>query len=107
MEKDLVDKLLKSTSDLRDKALGVVSALGHRLHRPDQSQGHVHLRQVRAGGDWVLGEAKKKTKWDAVNGILDALEKPVKEFVDNPGGSRRRTGSTPRSCGSSSSRART
>jgi hypothetical protein len=31
-----------------------------------------------------MGDAKKKTKWDGVNGILDALEKPVKEFIDAP-----------------------
>lgn len=32
----------------------------------------------------VFRHGKKKAKWDAVNGILDALEKPVKEWIDNP-----------------------
>ena len=32
----------------------------------------------------MLGNEKKKTKWDAVNGILDAMEKPVKKFIDSP-----------------------
>ena len=35
-------------------------------------------------GEWFFGAAKKKAKWDAVNGILDAMEKPVKEWIDKP-----------------------
>ena len=43
------------------------------------------IAKAQAGGDWLVGEGKKKAKWDAVNDIFDALEKPVKGFVDAPG----------------------
>lgn len=84
VEKDLVDKLLKSPSDLRDKALAAFQRWDIDSIALTNSKGTFAFTKSGTGGDWVLGAAKKKTKWDAVNGILDALEKPVKEFVDNP-----------------------
>ncbi len=83
VEKDLVDKLLKTPADFRDKALASFQRWDIDGITLTNSKGTFTF--AKSSGDWVLGEAKKKTKWDAVNGILDALEKPVKEFIDAPG----------------------
>ena len=39
---------------------------------------------TKTAGEWFIGEDKKKAKWDAVNGMLDALEKDATEWIDNP-----------------------
>lgn len=85
VEKDLVDKLLKSPADLRDKALASFQRWEIDAITLTNPKGTFKFTKSGTGGDWVLGDAKKKTKWDAVNGVLDALEKPVKEFIDSPG----------------------
>jgi hypothetical protein len=85
VEKDLVDKLLKSPKDLRDKALASFQRWDIDSIVLTNASGSLSFSKAEGGGDWVLGAGKKKCKWDAVNGILDALEKPVKEFIDNPG----------------------
>ncbi len=82
VDKDLVDKLVKTPSDFRDKALAAFQRWDIDSITLTNSKGTFGFS--KSSGDWVLGDAKKKTKWDAVNGILDALEKPVKEFIDNP-----------------------
>ena len=84
VEKEFVDKLLKSPSDLRDKALAAFQRWDIDDITLKNSKGEFHFSKPSGSGDWVLGDAKKKTKWDAVSGILDALEKPVKSFVDRP-----------------------
>jgi len=84
VEKELVDKLLKAPKDLRDKALAAFQRWDVDSIVLTNSSGTFNFSKAQGGGDWVLGDAKKKCKWDGVNGILDALEKPVKEFVDNP-----------------------
>jgi hypothetical protein len=85
VEKDLVDKLLKEPKELRDKAIASFPRWDIDSIALTNSSGILSFSKAEGGGDWVLGSAKKKCKWDAVNGILDALEKPVKEFVDKPG----------------------
>jgi len=85
VEKDLVDKLLKETKDLRDKAFASFPRWDIDSIALTNSSGALSFSKAEGGGDWVVGDGKKKCKWDAVNGILDALEKPVKEFVDKPG----------------------
>jgi hypothetical protein len=82
VEKDLVDKLLKSPEEVRDKALASFQRWDIDFIRLTNSKGTFAF--TKSGGEWFLGEAKKKAKWDAVNGLLDALEKPVKEFLDKP-----------------------
>ncbi len=82
VDKDLVDKLLKQPSDLRDKALAAFQRWDIDSIILTNPKGTFSF--TKSSGDWVLGSAKKKTKWDAVNGIMDALEKPVKEFIDTP-----------------------
>jgi len=84
VEKDTVDKLLKSPSDLRDKALASFQRWDIDAIVLRNSKGNFTFTKSGEGGDWVLGDTKKKTKWDAVSGILDSVEKPVKEFVDKP-----------------------
>src|SRR5262249_39117070 len=82
VEKEFVDKLLKSPSDLRDKALTAFQRWDVDDITLKNAKGEFHFTKAKDTSDWVLGDAKKKTKWDAVNGILDGLEKPVKSFVD-------------------------
>lgn len=85
VEKDLVDKLLKTPKDLRDKALASFQRWDIDAIVLTNASGTLSFSKAEGGGDWVLGSSKKKCKWDSVNGILDALEKPAKEFIDNPG----------------------
>lgn len=85
VEKEFVDKLLKSPSDLRDKTLASFQRWDIDGVVLKNSKGSFTFTKATDSGDWVLGDARKKTKWDGVSGILEALEKPVKEFVDKPG----------------------
>jgi hypothetical protein len=82
VEKDLVDKLIKSPDDVRDKALASFQRWDIDSIELTNSKGSFSF--TKSGGEWFLGKAKKKAKWDAVNGILDAMEKPVKEWIDTP-----------------------
>ena len=84
VDKDFLDKLLKTPADLRDKALASFQRWDIDSISLTNSKGTFQFSKFPSGGDWVLGDAKKKTKWDAVNGILDGLEKQVKEFIDTP-----------------------
>jgi len=84
VDKEFVDKLLKTPAELRDKALATFQRWDIDSITLINAKGTLNFSKSGSGGDWVLGDAKKKTKWDAVNSILDTLEKPVKEFVDNP-----------------------
>jgi hypothetical protein len=81
VEKDLVDKLLLSPNDVRDKALASFQRWDVDSMILINSNGTFHF--AKSGGEWFLGAAKK-AKWDAINGLMDALEKPVKEWIDAP-----------------------
>jgi hypothetical protein len=81
-EKDLVDKLTKSVRDLRDKALA--SFQRWDIDSIDLKNTKGSFSFIKSGGEWFLGADKKKTKWEAVNGILDAMEKPIVEWIDTP-----------------------
>jgi hypothetical protein len=82
VEKDLVDKLLKSPNDVRDKALASFQRWDVDFIALTNSKGSFDF--TKSGGEWFFGPAKKKAKWEAVNAILDAMEKPVKEWIDTP-----------------------
>jgi hypothetical protein len=82
VDKEFVDKFLKSANDLRNKALAAFQRWDVDDIVLTNSKGTVHLAKSDAGSDWLVGEDKKKAKWDAANGILDALEKQVKQFVE-------------------------
>ncbi len=85
VDKEFVDKLLKSPDDFRDKKLAVFSRWDADEIAVTNAKGTVNLTRGPDGGDWLVGTGKKKAKSDAVNEIFDALEKPVKGFVDAPG----------------------
>jgi hypothetical protein len=85
VDKEFIDKVLKSPADLRDKALASFQRWDIDAVTLTNAHGTFGFAKAESGGDWVLGDAKKKTRWDAVNGILDALEKQVKQFIDAPG----------------------
>ena len=82
VEQDFVDKLLKSPNDVRDKALAPFQRWDVDFMLLKNTRGSFSF--TKSGGEWTYGEAKKKAKWDAINGILDAVEKPVKEWIDKP-----------------------
>jgi hypothetical protein len=82
VEKDLVDKLLKSPNDIRDKALASIQRWDVDFITLTNSKGSMTF--TKSGGEWFISNSKKKAKWDGVNGILDAMEKPVKAWIDNP-----------------------
>ena len=84
VDKEFIDKLSKGPADLRDKALASFQRWDIDSITLTNAKGAFNLAKTEGGGDWVLGDGKKKAKWDVVNGILDALEKPVKEFIDSP-----------------------
>jgi hypothetical protein len=84
VEKEFVDKLLKSPPDLRDKALAAFQRYDVDAIEVTGAKGTVTLTKAQSG-DWQVGSAKKKARFDAVNDIFDSLEKQVKEFVDAPG----------------------
>jgi hypothetical protein len=81
VEKDFVDKLLKSPNDVRDKALTAFQRWEIDSIMLTNTRGSFSF--TKSGGEWFLS-TRKKAKWDAVNGILDAMEKPVKEWIDKP-----------------------
>ncbi len=82
VEKDVVDKLLKTADELRDKALASFQRWDIDSISLSNSKGNFVFS--KRGGEWFLGDKGKKAKWDAVNGILDAVEKPVQRLIDNP-----------------------
>jgi hypothetical protein len=82
VEKDIVDKLSKSASDIREKAL-----LSFQRWDADS----IFLANTKGSfafskkdGEWFWAGTPRKAKWEAVNGILDTLEKPAKEWIDKP-----------------------
>jgi hypothetical protein len=82
VEKDVVDKLLVPPDALRDKSLASIQRWDADSIMLTNTKGSFSF--VKTGGEWFLAAPKKKAKWDAVSGILDAMEKPVKGWVDKP-----------------------
>ncbi|MFH1572458.1 MAG: DUF4340 domain-containing protein, partial [Acidobacteriota bacterium] len=85
VDKEFVDKLLKSPSDLRNRALAVFQRWDIDAIEVTNAHGTFAFSKSESGGDWLLGEDRRKARWEAVNGVLDALEKAVREFEDSPG----------------------
>jgi hypothetical protein len=82
-DKELLDKLLKSPNDIREKALLSFQRWDIDSILLTNAQGSIAFS--KAGGEWFLAGTQRKAKWDAINAILDVLEKPVKEWIDKPG----------------------
>ena len=83
MDQELVNKLLQSRDDLREKAFAVFQRWDIDSISLKNNKGNFTL--VKSGGEWFVGgDKKKKAKWDAVNGILDSFEKKTVELIENP-----------------------
>jgi hypothetical protein len=82
VEKELVDKLSKSANDIREKAL--LSFQRWEVDSISLANTKGSFAFSKNGGEWFLAGTQRKAKWDAINGILDALEKPAKEWIDKP-----------------------
>lgn len=82
VEKDVFDKLLKTTNDIRDRALASIQRWDVDSITLTNSRGTYAF--AKTGGEWFIAGSNKKAKWEGVNGILDAVEKPVKEWIDKP-----------------------
>ena len=81
--KDLVDKLSRSAGDIRDKALVSFQRWDVDAIMIENAQGKFQF--VKTDGDWFIdGLSKKKANWSEINNIMDVLEKPVVEWIDNP-----------------------
>jgi hypothetical protein len=83
VNKDLIDKLEKAPNDLRDKALASFQRWDVDYIALTNPKGTCAFN--KSGGEWFVSGSKKKAKWDGINAILDAMEKPVKEWIDKPG----------------------
>ncbi len=82
VDRELVDKLSQSRNDLREKAFAVFQRWDVDSISLKNDKGSFALG--KANGEWFVGDKSKKAKWDAVNGILDALEKNTVGLIENP-----------------------
>ncbi|MBN2337445.1 MAG: DUF4340 domain-containing protein [Acidobacteria bacterium] len=82
VDRELVDKLLKSPEEIRDRALASFQRWEADTLLLWNSKGTFEFH--KSGGEWYLGGERKRAKWDAVNGILDALGSPVLRWIDRP-----------------------
>jgi hypothetical protein len=82
VEKDLVDKLLKTPSEVRDKALASFQRWDVDFLYLVNTKGTFTF--TKSNGEWFAAGTNKKAKWDGINAILDAMEKPVKDWIDKP-----------------------
>jgi hypothetical protein len=82
VDKELVDKLLKSRDDLREKALAVFQRWDIDSITLSNQKGNFKLS--KSNGEWFLGDAKKRAKYDLINALFDSLEKKTVELIENP-----------------------
>jgi hypothetical protein len=82
VNKDLVDKLDKSPNDMRDKSLASFQRWDIDAIILENINGHFTFS--KSGGEWFFGDEKKKANFEAVTGILDALESDTLELIDRP-----------------------
>jgi hypothetical protein len=82
VDKETVDKLVKTRNEVRDKALASVQRWDVDSISLTNTKGAISFS--KSNGEWFVSGTKSKAKWEGVNGILDAMEKPVKEWIDNP-----------------------
>ncbi len=82
VDNELIEKLTQSRDGLREKALAVFQRWEVDSIELTNPKGNFKL--VKKDGEWFVGDAKKKAKWDAVNAILDALEKKTVELIEKP-----------------------
>ena len=84
VEKDLVDKLSPAAGELRDKTLVSFQRWDVDAIMLENARGTFQF--VKIDGGWFFdGPSKTKANWDEINNILDALEKPIVQWIDDPG----------------------
>jgi len=81
---DLVDKLDKSLNDLRDTSIASFQRWDIDSIILENPNGHFTFS--KSAGEWFLGDETKKADFNAVTGILDALESDTLELIDRPSG---------------------
>jgi hypothetical protein len=82
VDKETVDKLLKTRNDVRDKSLASVQRWDVDFISLTNTKGAFSFS--KSNGEWFVAGTANKAKWDGINAILDALEKPVREWIDSP-----------------------
>lgn len=82
VEQDLVNKLDVSFNDLRDKSLASFQRWDVDSIILENPNGLFTF--TKSGGEWFLGEDKKKAKFEAVYGVMDALESDALELIESP-----------------------
>jgi hypothetical protein len=80
--KSLVDRLLVSADDIRDTSLAFFQRWNVDSIELTNRRGKFTF--FKSGGEWFLGDERVKADLEAVHLILDALEKPVIEWIDDP-----------------------
>jgi len=84
VEKTLVEKLSASAGELRDKTLVPFQRWDVDAIILENAGGTFQFEKV--DGEWFLvTPSKKKADWNEINNILDALEKPLVQWIDDPG----------------------
>jgi hypothetical protein len=82
VDKELVDKLLQTSNDLRSKALAVFQSWV--IDSIDLTNSKGNFKLTKSKEEWFLGDAKKKAKAETINELLEALGKKTVELIDNP-----------------------
>jgi len=82
VNKDLVDKLDQSLNDLRDPSLAAFQRWDIDAIILENTSGRFTF--TKTNGEWFFGDEEKKADFDAVTGILDALESDALKLIDRP-----------------------
>jgi hypothetical protein len=82
VERDLIDKVSKSPKEMRDRALATFQRWDVDSISITNTKGNISF--IKSSGEWLLAATKKKAKWELINSILDAMEKPVRDWIDKP-----------------------
>lgn len=82
VDQEVVDKLTVARNDVREKALASFQRWNVDFIVLKNSKGTFTF--TKSNGEWFLSGTGKKADWEKINAIFDALEKPVKEWIDRP-----------------------
>ncbi|HSW38186.1 MAG TPA: DUF4340 domain-containing protein [Acidobacteriota bacterium] len=83
----LIDKLLVSANDVRNESIAFFQRWNVDTIELKNSRGN--FKFIKSGGEWFFGDEGVKADREAVYGILDALEKPVIDWIDEPAAAER------------------
>lgn len=82
VKQDLFDKLDQSAYELRDKAIASFQRWDVDSITLENTNGRFIF--TKDSGEWFFSDEMKKADFDAVTGILDALESDALELIDEP-----------------------